>query len=342
MPKAKLNGIEIHYQVLGSQGAKVVFLHGLLLDNMSSWYMTLANPVGQENTAILYDLRGHGLSERPADGYDVESQISDLNALLDFLGVEEPVYFVGSSFGGILALYMAVHHPERVAGVILIEAHVAVEGWSDRMVGGLEFAGKFVDHPLVNQWLSENSDRKFRKLAATARSILEDTSLVKDMSVPIEFTEEQLSAIKAPTLSIYGENSDVLEWAEDLSDLLPKSEFHVFEGCTHSVMTEATFDVRKTLLDWLGRAERNELADSASRLGPAKRRRTEGTWMPTRPLWYPANAPWPPVAGEMPEDWDEDWTKWAATEVEKAREESARAVSDPESPNPAGDTEGID
>ena len=48
----------------------VVFVHGLVMDNLSSFYYTLAAPLAQAGFGtVLFDLRGHGLSERPPSGY---------------------------------------------------------------------------------------------------------------------------------------------------------------------------------------------------------------------------------------------------------------------------------
>ena len=57
------NGVRHHVQRLGAGVPPVVFVHGLVMDNLSSFYFTLANPVAARTEAILYDLRGHGGTE---------------------------------------------------------------------------------------------------------------------------------------------------------------------------------------------------------------------------------------------------------------------------------------
>ncbi len=78
----------------------VVFLHGLIMDNLSSFYYTLAPGVAATTDTVLYDLRGHGRSERPLDGYRIEDGVDDLFAILDGLDITEPVHLVANSFGG--------------------------------------------------------------------------------------------------------------------------------------------------------------------------------------------------------------------------------------------------
>src|SRR5512134_897411 len=109
------NGVRLHVQRLGGGPRTVVFVHGLVMDNLSSFYFTLANPAAESAAVVLYDQRGHGLSERPPAGYTVASLVDDLAALLAALAITGPVQLVGNSFGGTLALAFAAAHPERVA-----------------------------------------------------------------------------------------------------------------------------------------------------------------------------------------------------------------------------------
>src|SRR6266478_4331964 len=98
------NGVRHHVQRLGHprrDDHTVVFVHGLVMDNLSSFYFTLANPVAATADVVLYDLRGHGMSERPPTGYRVADLVADLAALLDALALPR-VALVGNSFGGLV------------------------------------------------------------------------------------------------------------------------------------------------------------------------------------------------------------------------------------------------
>src|ERR1700709_2285355 len=103
MPDVVANGVRLHVQRLSSPGMRddapvVVFLHGLVMDNLSSFYYTLANPVAAAGAdVVLYDLRGHGLSERPRTGYQVDDSVADLAALLNALGINGPGHLASTS-----------------------------------------------------------------------------------------------------------------------------------------------------------------------------------------------------------------------------------------------------
>ena len=69
MPHVAANDQELHFQLLGESGegdTPCVFAHGLLIDNLSSWYFGAAPVVATKRRAVCYDLRGHGLSSHAA------------------------------------------------------------------------------------------------------------------------------------------------------------------------------------------------------------------------------------------------------------------------------------
>jgi pimeloyl-ACP methyl ester carboxylesterase len=240
------NGVRHHVQRLG-RGAPVVFLHGLVMDNLSSFYFTLANPVAERAEAILYDLRGHGLSERPPRGYAVAQLAADLATLLDELGITEPATLVGNSFGGLLALAFAARHRDRVARLALIDAHDGTAGWAEQMTATLGLRGDARDAKIAETfqaWLGRHSERKRTRLARAAEALVEGTSLLADLRDSQPLTADVLARITCPTLALYGEHSDVRARGEQLARTLPACTLRVIPNCTHSVLWEATADVR--------------------------------------------------------------------------------------------------
>ena len=121
MAEVEANGLRFHVQRLGAGPRTVVFLHGLVMDNLSSWYFSVANSAAQQADVVLYDLRGHGRSERPSSGYGLDEMVTDLVGILDAQGIDGPVDLIGNSYGGLLALAFAFAHPERTGGLLLAE-----------------------------------------------------------------------------------------------------------------------------------------------------------------------------------------------------------------------------
>jgi pimeloyl-ACP methyl ester carboxylesterase len=249
------NGLRHHVQRLGARDAAhtVVFLHGLVMDNLSSFYFTLANPTAAHADVVLYDLRGHGMSERPPTGYRVADFVADLAALLDALAIDRPVHLVGNSFGGLVALAFASAHPARVAGLVLIDAHDGAGDWSAKMAATLALRGTARDEMIAvsfQSWLGRHSERKRTRLATAAHALVEGTTLVADLaSSPLD--DAALAPIRGPALAIYGEKSDVIDRGHRLAQAIPGCELVVLPGCSHSVMWEATDDVRRLAVGWL-------------------------------------------------------------------------------------------
>ena len=251
MAEVVANGVRFHVSRLGGGDQTVVMLHGLVMDNLSSYYYTLANPFARECDVVLYDLRGPGRSERPPTGYTVEDSVADLDALLTELGIDHPAHLVGNSYGGVVALEMAVAHPERVAGIALIEAHFAVEGWGHHMAGSLALAAFGLAEDEVEQWLDEQGGRKINKMARNAEALIYETTMLSDLEAVQPLPRESLAAISCPVLAFYGEHSDLLDRARDLDELVPDCDLRILPGCTHSVLMEATAELKATLLPWI-------------------------------------------------------------------------------------------
>jgi pimeloyl-ACP methyl ester carboxylesterase len=255
-----VRGVRLHVQRLGTPGEGeaskpvVVFLHGLVMDNLSSWFFTVANPATRVAEAILYDLRGHGLSERPKTGYGLADHVADLAALLDALGVSRPVVLVGNSFGGLLALAFARAHAARVAGVVLVDGHLGDEGFGAQMSATLRLTGEERDRKIAESfaaWLGRHSERKRTRLADNARDLVENTTLVDDMQRTPALVASDLEALGTRILGLYGENSDIRARSVALLAHAPNASVVVLPGCSHSVLWEATDEVRTRILTFL-------------------------------------------------------------------------------------------
>ena len=112
-------GHELSYEVHGTGGPVLVYLHGLLMN--ADFNRAIAERLASGgNTVVLLDLLGHGHSDRPthASEYRMDTYAEQVVALLDHLGVERAA-IGGVSLGANVSLFVAVHHPERVRGMVL-------------------------------------------------------------------------------------------------------------------------------------------------------------------------------------------------------------------------------
>lgn len=109
---------KLHYQTFGN-GAPLLLINGG--PGMSSeGFIPLAKELAKNNLTIIYDQRGTGLSKldkTDATTVTMDFMVQDIEILRNHLGIEEWI-LMGHSFGGILAYYYAVKHPDRVKAMI--------------------------------------------------------------------------------------------------------------------------------------------------------------------------------------------------------------------------------
>jgi pimeloyl-ACP methyl ester carboxylesterase len=235
----------------GRRPTPVVFVHGLILDNLSSYYYTLAPAVARRTNAVLYDLRGHGRTERPLSGYKIEDGAADLLAILDELGIDEPVHLIGNSFGGTVVLATAVLAPERVAGVVLIEGHAAYEGWGTEIADDLQDLVSGFSEPDMKAYLANGAPRRLKRMVSTCSELMLRGSLDNDFRTSRGTTFEDLAKVQCPTLLLYGGSSDLIDLGYVLDRTMPCTDLRIFDGTSHAVLLEQPEEVERQILDWL-------------------------------------------------------------------------------------------
>jgi len=99
-----------------------LLVHGLA-SNARTWDGVAARLAAAGHPAVAVDLRGHGESDQPADGYDTRTAAADLATLCDVLRLAGPV-LAGQSWGGNVVLELAASHPGRASALALLDG-----GW---------------------------------------------------------------------------------------------------------------------------------------------------------------------------------------------------------------------
>lgn len=256
MAEILAGGLRTHVQRLGEGSPAVVFVHGIVVDNLSSLYFTLAPLVSQRTRAVLYDLRGHGRTERPPQGYRLDDLHDDLRAVLDAEAPDGPAILVGHSYGGLIALSFALRWPERVAGLALIDPPLPLPSWGPEIAAIFGLKGEARDRRVREAYDTMHGPaetRKRRRLAANAKALVEETTLLDDMRASRAFSEAEISELRCPTLAIYGDASEIIKSARQLERLVGHAQVEILPGCTHLVLFEATDKVRGLVLSWLER-----------------------------------------------------------------------------------------
>ena len=112
------NGVRLHYLEQGDpEGRPVLLIHGIT-DSWHSFSRVLPG-ISKSHRVYALDLRGHGDSDRPADGYTPRDMAGDVLAFMDAMGIRRAT-LVGHSMGSFVAQQTGLAAPERVAGLVLI------------------------------------------------------------------------------------------------------------------------------------------------------------------------------------------------------------------------------
>src|SRR5579859_6759247 len=119
------HGVRLHYRdwggptepVEGQTPQPLLLLHGLASASRI-WDLT-APLLARQRRVVALDQRGHGLSEKPDDGYDFATIVADDLAAADALGLGQRFAVAGHSWGGNVALELGAAHPVRVSALAL-------------------------------------------------------------------------------------------------------------------------------------------------------------------------------------------------------------------------------
>ncbi len=113
------SGLRLHYLDHPGEGPPLILLHGL--SSNAHVFDGIAPQITPRRRLLALDLRGRGLSDKPATGYRMEDHARDVLALLDAHGLARAT-IVGHSFGGLLSYYLAARYPDRIERIVVIDA----------------------------------------------------------------------------------------------------------------------------------------------------------------------------------------------------------------------------
>ncbi len=245
MPIATRNGLALHLQELGA-GPPVVMVHGLLLASLATWYFTAAPALARTHHVALYDLRGHGLSERAREGYDTRTMARDLEAVASSF-TRQPFTLVGHSYGAVIALRFALDHPDQVNKLVLVEAPLPPSQIDELDIFLGMGRGAIAD--ALPAWLGR-SGRLAAKLTAQIRFLSTETTLFDDLRREADVDDAELATLRPPLLCVYGTRSSVRSVGQRLARVVPRAKLVELVG-GHSLPAEAPAEVTRAITEFV-------------------------------------------------------------------------------------------
>ena len=257
-------GITTNYHDVGD-GFPALFIHGSG-PGVSAWAnWRLVMPALSERLRVIApDMAGFGFSERPAGiRYDLDTWVAQAIGLLDALGLEQ-ADVVGNSFGGALALAMAIRHPQRVRRLVLMgsvgvpfditEGLDAVWGYTPSFENMRRIMDYFAwDRSLVNDELAELRYRasirpgfqeSFGAMFPAPRQRWVDA---------LASREDDIRALPHETLIVHGRDDRVIPLLTSLKlvEWIDRSQLHVYGRCGHWTQIEHAARFAKLVGDFL-------------------------------------------------------------------------------------------
>ena len=267
--KAKVNDFEMYYEDIG-EGPPLVLIHGMGGDS-SEWSL-LTPELSKEVRCIAVDLRGHGKSEKPDQPYTQDMFADDVAALLDALGVDK-AYICGLSMGGFVALKMALNHPKKVRGLILIDTAARMPTKSIEV--GARWAKIFAEKGLEAYIEAEIRDifhPMFARRHKDMVNLFAESMKTRDASTiariqqgylksPLAI-ENDIKKIKVPTLIIHGREDEVVpvEEAEFMHRQIPNSQIAIIPFSGHAALLERKDFFIDVILYFIEESEKKQKA----------------------------------------------------------------------------------
>lgn len=275
MPSISVNGTRLNYiqrsQVGPGLRRDLVLCHGLAA-SLGAWPADLVSALTQTFRVTLFDMRGHGRSDRADGGYTAANLGQDLVAFLDALDIEAP-HILAHSFGGVAAL--AVADRGRFASLTVLDSQIGLgrrlataagKAIAPDLAEALQAAGIQVDvadpyagvhliTALAAQAVEDggitSDDPRVQFLArscpiSTARrwlALTDTTSAIADLTAPDAISPERLAKADVPTLALYGANSPACFTGQALADHMPNCAFQTIPEAGHFFVATRVDDV---------------------------------------------------------------------------------------------------
>jgi 3-oxoadipate enol-lactonase len=240
MAFTRVNGIVLHHQVLDqADGPVLVFINSLGSD-FRIW-QDVVPAFTDRFRVVLYDKRGHSLSDSPPAPYTIDDHTDDLIALLEHLNIKKAA-LVGLSVGGMISQRLAVRSPERVQALTLCCTAAKIgtpELWAERIAavenGGIE---PIADN-VLQRWFTPLFRETHADEVAGWRNMLVRTPAHGYAGTCAAIRDADLrpdaGRIKAPTLCVAGDQdgSTPADVVKGTADLIPGARFALIDGAGH-------------------------------------------------------------------------------------------------------------
>jgi proline iminopeptidase len=272
-----VNGTRLFFKTMG-EGDPIVVLHGGPgFDHRQ--FLPYIWQLATEHQVILYDQRGTGLSSGPVDAasINIDTFVADLDGIRQAFGIDH-MNLVGHSWGGILAQYYAIRHPDRLKSLVLCSTTASASAFAEmranyevaRRPEDAELLGEIYDSEAYKNGDPETVERFWRiyfKPYFADQNLVDKLDLhfeqntIKNSSAVAGFIlksigefdlHQDLRGIRCPTLILHGDSDPMpLAYAEKIRDSIDGSTLVIAENSGHWLFVDATDTFTSSILEFL-------------------------------------------------------------------------------------------
>lgn len=247
------------------QGQPVVLIHGVGL-NKEMWGGQVVG-LATQYRVIAYDMLGHGDSPRPEPGTDLLGYADQLRELLDHLGLTQ-VTVIGFSMGGLVARAFALHYPQYLQGLVVLNS--VFNRTPEQRAGVIARTAQAAQHgpdanaeAALSRWFSREYQAANPAQIAAIRQTLASNdpqgylTTYELFATQDMYRSDDLGNIRVPTLIATGEldPGSTPEMAEQLAQRIPGARAAVLAEQRHMMPVESPRLVNQLLLDFLATAQ---------------------------------------------------------------------------------------
>ncbi len=241
MQFARLNGVTVHHQLIGSPQSRplLVFVNSLGTD-FRIWRDVVVRLAG-DFAILLYDTRGHGLSGVGRTPYTMELLADDLAALLDHIGARQAAV-CGVSVGGLVAQQLYARRPDLVCALILSDTLGKIGDdamWNARIAAIEERGIDAVADSILERWFTPHFRRADNPDFAGYRAMLSRQPADGYIATCVALRQADLrplaSRIAVPTICVVGDQdgSTPPRAVADFAKTIPRARFELIADCGH-------------------------------------------------------------------------------------------------------------
>jgi pimeloyl-ACP methyl ester carboxylesterase len=265
MARTPVNGTELHVVDRG-EGPPLLFVHGFPLDH-TMWRGQIDH-FAATHRVIASDLRGFGQSVVTDEPVTMAIYADDLAALLDALGVTEPVCLCGLSMGGYIAWAFVERHRERLGSLILCDTRAAADGAAARKTREetalrvLAEGPAFLADGMIEKLFTKTTRTERPELITQTQEVIRNTSPIaiaaasRAMAARPDVTS-RLGSIDVPALLLVGEHDAISPPSEmrDMAAALPRATFVEIADAGHMAPLEHPTPVNAAIEHFLASNE---------------------------------------------------------------------------------------